>query len=125
MPDEFSYQEGLVQMDNIQIINTYEEILATTNKMLDAAQKSEWDTLINLEKQCRKLTSKLIESEAESTLSYELQQKKIRIIHQVLDDDAKIRLITEPWMTKLQDIINTSAYKRNLQQAYQASNAYL
>lgn len=112
-------------MDNIQIISIYEEILATTNKMLDAAQKNEWDTLINLEKQCRELTHKLIANEAECTLSHELQQKKIKIIHQVLHDDAQIRSITEPWMTKLQEMINTNTYKRNLQQAYQAGNAHL
>jgi len=113
-------------MDNTQIIKTYEEILSTTNKMLVAAQNSEWDTLINLEKQCRELTNKLIESEgeAESKLSHELQQKKIKIIHQVLDDDAQIRSITEPWMSKLQDIINTNTYKRNLHQAYQTGNIY-
>lgn len=112
-------------MDSIQIISIYEEILATTNKMLDAAQKNEWDTLINLEKQCSKLTHKLIENETELTLSQELQQRKIKIIHQVLNDDAQIRLITEPWMAKLQEIINTSTCKRNLQQAYQPGNACL
>lgn len=119
------YLEGLAQMDNAEIISTYEEILVTTNKMLAAAQSNEWDTLINLEKQCRELTNKLIENETESTLSHELQQKKIKIIHQVLDDDAQIRSITEPWMSKLQDIINTNTYKRSLQQAYQSSNAFL
>ena len=119
------YLEGLAQMDNAEIISTYEEILVTTNKMLAAAQSNEWDTLINLEKQCRELTNKLIENETESTLSHELQQKKIKIIHQVLDDDAQIRSITDPWMSKLQDIINTNTYKRSLQQAYQSSNAFL
>jgi len=112
-------------MDNTEIISTYEEILATTNKMLIAAQNNEWDTLIGLEKHCRELTNKLVACDAESTLSHELQQKKIKIIHQVLDDDAQIRLITEPWMARLQDIINTSTYKRSLQQAYQSSNAFL
>ncbi len=112
-------------MDSIQIISIYEEILATTNKMLDAAQKNEWDTLIDLEKQCRALTHKLVENETEFTLSQELQQKKIKIIHQVLHDDAQIRSITEPWMAKLQEIINTDNCKRNLQQAYQSDNAYL
>lgn len=66
-------------MDNAEIISTYEEILVTTNKMLAAAQSNEWDTLINLEKQCRELTNKLIENETESTLSHELQQKKIKL----------------------------------------------
>lgn len=115
----------LHEMDDMQIINIYEEILATTNKMLDAAQKSEWNALIDLEKQCRELTRKLVENERDLTLNEELQRKKIKIIHQVLDDDAQIRLITEPRMTKLQEMISTHTYKRNLQQAYQSGNAYL
>jgi len=118
-------KKGFARMDSKQIINLYEDILTTTNKMLDAAQRSEWDTLIALEKQCRELTCRLAANETESTLSHELQQKKIEIIHQVLDHDAQIRLITEPWMTKLQEMISTSSYKRNLQQTYQPGNAYL
>ncbi|MCP5252209.1 MAG: flagellar protein FliT [Nitrosomonas sp.] len=112
-------------MDGIKIINLYEDILATTDKMLDAAKRNEWDTLIALERQCRELTQKLATNETELPLSYEHQQKKIEIIHQVLDHDAQIRQITEPWMTKLQEMISANRYKRNLQQTYQTSNAYL
>ena len=111
-------------MDSIQVINIYEEILSTTQKMLVAAQNSEWGKLIKLEQECKQLTNKLMKYESGSLLSYELQQKKLEIIHQVLNVDAKIRSITEPWMEKLQDILNTSERKRNLHQAYEAGSTY-
>ena len=111
-------------MNSTQVINIYEDILATTRKMLVAAQNSEWDKLIQLEQECKRLTNELINNEQEPILNHEQQQKKLEIIHQVLDDDAQIRSITEPWMEKLQDILCTSERKRNLQQAYETSSVY-
>ncbi|WP_090332436.1 flagellar protein FliT [Nitrosomonas sp. Nm51] len=111
-------------MDSKQLIDLYEDIKAVTNKMVITAQNGEWDNLVQLEQKCRQLTDELIRNEAKISLSHELQQRKIEIIHQVLDDDAKIRSITEPWMKKLQDILCTNERKRNLQQAYVSSNIY-
>ncbi|PTN13133.1 flagellar protein FliT [Nitrosomonas aestuarii] len=111
-------------MNSAQLINTYEHILVITQKMLAAAQNSEWDKLIKLEQECKQLTNILIKDKTEPLLSHELQQRKLVIIHQVLDHDAQIRAITEPWMEKLQVLFNTSERRRNLQQAYEAGNAY-
>lgn len=92
--------------------------------MLAAAQNNEWDQLVALEQECRKLTDKLIANNTahELILSEDLQQQKVKIIHQVLDNDAQIRSITEPWMKQLQNILNTTKCERNLQQAYQPNN---
>ena len=111
-------------MNNLPSINIYENILNTTNKMLAAAQNNEWDQLVDLEQECRKLTVKLMphNTEHELNLSEELQQQKVKIIHQVLANDAQIRTITEPWMAQLQNILNTTKCERNLQQAYQPRN---
>ena len=106
-------------MDNTQVIMTYEAILATTGKMLAAAQNSEWDELVSLEQECRQLTEILIKKDSQSILDQELLQKKVKIIHQILDDDAQIRAITEPWMTRLQGMLSANEHTRNLQQAYQ------
>lgn len=106
-------------MDSTQILTTYTAILATTGKMLVAAQNSEWDQLIILEKECKRLTEALINNDSEPILDQELLQKKVRIIHQILDDDAQIKAITEPWMMKLQDMLNTNSRARDLQHAYQ------
>lgn len=106
-------------MDSAQTLKAYDAILATTGKMLTAAQNSEWDQLIQLEQECRQLTEILIQNDQEPILDKELLQKKVKIIHQILADDAQIRAITEPWMIKLQDILNTNSRTRELQLAYQ------
>ena len=109
-------------MNSVQTLKTYDAILATTGKMLAAAQNNEWDQLIQLEQECRQLTEILIKNDQDPILDKELLQKKVKIIHQILDDDAQIRAITEPWMMKLQDMLNTNSRKRDLQLAYQAVN---
>lgn len=108
-------------MDNNQIIITYEAILNTTNKMLVAAKDSEWEELIKLEKACRTLAQKLVQDEEEPVLSTEEQQRKIDLIRQILADDAEIRTITEPWMSKLQEMIGTTNRARNLNKTYQSN----
>lgn len=109
-------------MDSVQTLRTYDAILATTGKMLTAAQNNEWDQLILLEKECRQLTETPIQNDQEPILDKELLQKKVKIIHQILADDAQIRAITEPWMIKLQDMLNTNNRTRDLQLAYQPVN---
>lgn len=92
------------KMDGIQIIAVYEEIMLVTGKMLVAAKNSNWDELAILEKECSALTEQLINTDSKIALSDELIQKKVKILHQVLNDDAKIRTITEPWMERLKFI---------------------
>tara|TARA_R110002073_G_scaffold320204_1_gene495525 strand:+ start:712 stop:1047 length:336 start_codon:yes stop_codon:yes gene_type:complete len=108
-------------MNSKQIITTYEEILTITNKMLIAAQNHEWENLVALEQTCRKLTEQLDKQNPKPILSDDLQQRKIKIIHRVLADDAQIRMITEPWMMKLQNILGSTKRERNLQRAYQSN----
>lgn len=109
-------------MNSAQTLMTYDAILAITGKMLAAAQNNNWDQLILLEQECRKLTEALIKHDPEPILDKELLQKKVKMINQILADDAKIRAITEPWMAKLQDMLNTNGHTRSLQQAYQPIN---
>ena len=111
-------------MNSAQVINIYEDILAITRKMLIAAQNSDWDKLVKLEQECKRLTNELKINEPEPILNQEQQQQKLKIIRQVLDDDAQIRSITEPWMEKLQDILCTGERKRNLQQAYESGHIF-
>lgn len=107
-------------MDNTQAIMAYEAILATTGKMLAAAQNNEWDELVSLEKECRQLTEILIKKNPEPILDRELLQKKVKIIHQILDENAQVRALTEPWVARLQDILSANGRTRNLQHAYQS-----
>lgn len=107
-------------MNNSQTLITYNAILTTTGKMLIAAQNCEWDQLTRLEKECRQLTELLIKNDPEPILDEELLQEKVKIIHQILADDAQIKAITEPWLRKLEDMLKTKDRTYSLQQAYQS-----
>lgn len=106
-------------MNGSQTLETYNAILTTTGRMLIAAKNNEWDQLITLERECKQLTDSLIQKDSEPILDKELLQEKIQIIHQILEDDAQIKAITEPWMMKLQEMLNANNRTRDLQRAYQ------
>lgn len=105
-------------MDGMQTIFTYKAILAITEKMLKAAQTNDWNKLVALEQECKSLTQTLIASSTQIQLSEEMQKKKIEIIHKILDKDAQIRTIAEPWMTHLQNFLINTNHKRKLNQLY-------
>ena len=107
-------------MDNTQAIMAYEAILATTGKMLAAAQNNEWDELVSLEKECRQLTEILIKKNPEPILDRELLQKKVKIIHQIQDENAQARALTKPWVARLPDILSINGRTRTLQHASQS-----
>jgi len=107
-------------MTSAETITTYKAILETTGKMLSAAKNNQWDDLVILEKECRGLTDKLMNGNPEPILDEDLLQSKIKMIHQILGDDAQIKAITQPWMEKLQHMINTVDLSRKLEQTYQS-----
>ncbi|MBE7527769.1 flagellar protein FliT [Nitrosomonas sp.] len=105
--------------NDMQMIATYEAILTITDQMLQAAKNSDWDELIALEQNCKHLTTHLMAQHASGQLDDELRQKKINLIHGILERDAEIRAITEPWMVKLQNQLTGYDRNRKLGQTYQ------
>lgn len=104
--------------DATQMINAYTAILAITDQMLQAAKNNNWDELITLEHNCKRLASQLMEQPVRKVLSEVQQKKKIDLIQQILARDAEIRTITEPKMTHLQNILTSCDHKRKLKQTY-------
>ena len=101
--------------NSFEIIAIYEAILAITGRMLKAAQDADWERLITLEHECRGLTKRLLINDGNKALSSDLRQRKQEIIQQILADDAEIRILTQPWMAQLQNILSNPVYKRCLQ----------
>lgn len=48
------------------------------------------------------------------------RKKKIDIIHRILEKDAQIRAVTEPWMTHLQNLLINANQKRKLDRLYKS-----
>lgn len=105
-------------MNDPQIIVTYEAILAITGQMLGAARIDDWNRLVALEQDCKKLVERLIADNTGQPLSSQFQQRKTEIIRKVLADDAEIRNITQPWMAQLQNILGSAGREQRLHRAY-------
>jgi flagellar protein FliT len=56
--------------------------------------------------------------DASSTLDEPDRQNKIRLIKEILANDAEIRNRTQTWMTQLQHILQSNQQEQRLQRAY-------
>lgn len=107
-------------MNEEHILMTYESISRVTTQMLTAARNGEWDELVQHERACSALFTRLFSSEEKLPRSAEFQRRKAELIRSVLDDDAEIRLLVEPWLANLAALIGHTGHQRRLSQAYQA-----
>jgi flagellar protein FliT len=107
-------------MNNDQILATYEAVSRLTRRMLTAARNSEWDMLVKLERDCSALFARLFTGDNEQPQSADFQRRKAQLIRGVLDDDAEIRLLVEPWLNQLSALISHAGHQRRLSQAYRA-----
>lgn len=107
-------------MNAQEIIDLYEQIATLTRQMLDAAQHDDWDRLVVLEGQTAQRIQNLRTHLPATGLSEPLREKKVTLIQRILADDRAIRHLTEPWMTRLAVLINSTGTERKLSYAYNA-----
>ena len=106
---------------DIEILDTYQDIAAVTGRMLDAARGARWDELIELERDCGALFSRLAQLDAgDAPHGIEFQRRKAELVRRVLDDDAAIRLLVDPWLAELQALLGQAARRQRLDAAYGA-----
>ena len=105
-------------MDGANILSIYEGISDLTKQMLAAAQRSDWDGLIALEKDCGTLFARLLSTDDNEARTLEFRQRKAELIRSVLDDDAQIRLLVEPWLVNLAALLGSTRQQRQLNQIY-------
>jgi flagellar protein FliT len=100
-----------------EMLSAYEAIGRITGEMLAAAKGAQWDQLVELEKSCSAVVSRLRDG-GEVALSAAGRERKIALIRQILDDDRKIRDLTQPWMARLTALINNNKVERRIAAAY-------
>lgn len=105
-------------MSASQVITNYELLFALTGQMREAAARGEWDHLIDLEQQCRKLVDTMKPIDASTPLDEPSRQRKVRLIKKILAHDADIRSLTVAWMGQLQRIMQSNRQEQRLQQTY-------
>jgi flagellar protein FliT len=96
----------------------YESIAAASTGMLDAARASDWDALVEHEKNCARLIDTLRSAGPEYRLGPESLERKNAIIRRLLAEDAEIRRLTQPWLARLEDLLHSSVTQRRLGDTY-------
>lgn len=109
-------------MTSNEIITTYESLSELTGTMLNAASQGEWDDLAALEQRCQGYVGNLIQAKPVPMNENE-QRTKVAIIRTILQNDAKIRALTEPRLHELQQRLNLAQTGQRGVQAYGAQRA--
>ena len=101
-----------------QVIENYEILSSVMGQMRVAATQGEWDHLVALEKQCSQQVESMKVRDAAIPIDENTRLRKVALIKKILADDAEIRNHTEPWMARLQHLMQSTGQERRLQQAY-------
>lgn len=109
-------------MTSNEMLDTYETLSELTSNMLDAARLGEWDQLTELEQRCKVHVNQLMAS-TQVRLNEKEQRSKIAIIRSILQNDAKIRALTEPHMHAMQQQLHMMRTSQRSLQAYGAQRA--
>jgi flagellar protein FliT len=109
-------------MNNQEILAIYQNVAHITGQMLSAASNEEWDQFTELEKRCSEQVKSLQQNENPlQPLSETARSTKVSLIKKILEDDRRIREITEPWMARLSLMMKSVGREKKLAQAYGAN----
>lgn len=102
------------------MITVYENVASISSQMLDAARRGDWDQLSVLERACSEQVGILKGTCHPVALSTQQRDRKVRLIQGILENDRLIREITDPWMSQLSTLMQSTNAERKLNRAYGA-----
>lgn len=80
------------------LIDYYKAIEDSSAKMLDAAKMEDWEQVVHFEGACAVLIEQLRDRASQEQLMPEQRSEKTRIMQRILQNDAQIRYLAEPWL---------------------------
>ena len=93
----------------MQLLDFYKAIEHTSADMLQAAMHSNWEAGAECEKACAVLIGELRAQAAQQELSPAQRKEKTRIMQRILQNDAQIRVLAEPWLATLEHLGTAAA----------------
>jgi len=84
-----------------QLLDHYRAIESSSRKMLEAAQSENWEQVMQFEGACAVLIEQLRLCSRTQELLPEQRKEKSRIMLRILNNDAQIRYLAEPWLEHL------------------------
>ena len=101
-----------------QIVERYRRMADASHRMLDAAREDDWDRVCLVEKECAGLVAELSRMGDLAPVDPALRQEKVDLMKRVLVDDAALRLLSQPWLSKLDAMLRGPETAERLGRAY-------
>lgn len=104
------------------ILRQYEAIAGITRRMLNEARANNWDQVVMLGGEYQQAVEALRGS---NTLTTEDRQARLALLTQILDDDAHIRHLAAPELSRLGALLGDMKRQHTVLQAYCAPSLTL
>lgn len=104
-------------MENRQVIAIYEDAARLTREMLDEARAQQWDNVVAKEKLCAEQLARLPSAMPGEDDPLH-QRRKAELIGSMLDNNAEIRMLAEPWLARLSELIGSTRQQSRLHHMY-------
>lgn len=101
-----------------KIVEQYRRMATISERMLAAATADDWDRVCEAEKECARVIAELSTIGDLSPADPELRRQKLELMQRVLADDAAIRLLTQPWLKKLDTMLRSPDNTARLSRVY-------
>ncbi|MGI9134166.1 MAG: flagellar protein FliT [Rhodoferax sp.] len=82
----------------------YQAIEDSSQKMLDAAKAEDWERVVQFEGTCAILIEQLRLKARTQELEPQQRNEKSRIMLRILNNDAQIRYLAEPWLAHFEQL---------------------
>lgn len=103
------------------IVTCYEEILALSGRMFEAAQLADWDTVTSLQPNYLALVDRLRQLDHEAPFSDAERMRRYQLLDRILTYDARIRDLAMPQLQRLGGLLSSSRRQFDLNAAYGAT----
>lgn len=106
-----------------QIVERYVRMADASQRMLCAAREGDWDKVCEVEQECTRLIVELSQVGDLAPTDPGLRRQKLALMKRVLADDAEIRVLSQPWLRKLDALMRSPETAARLDRAYGAGPA--
>lgn len=100
------------------MMTLYEDAARLTREMLDAARAQQWDEVVAKEKLCAEKLAKLPSTAPMQDLK--TQRRKFELIGDMLSHNAEIRVLAEPRLACLSELIGSTRQQSRLNRTYRS-----
>lgn len=105
-------------MDPQGVLALYERVLALTRDMLEAARRSDWDGLVQRERERAGLVDQIREHDPDPARDHATQERKREIIVEIVRGDEQIQMLSQDWMHELREVLGSISTEQRLNRTY-------